>query len=58
MWIWKSCSFAWIEGRYKHTLDVDVYSWPGNDWEVYCTRFGSTVPGGRYNRGGKHDNRA
>lgn len=56
VWIWKRCSFAWINGSYKHTLDVDVYSYPGNGWQVYCSRYGSTVPGARFNCGKAHYN--
>ena len=35
VWIWKMCNFSWIGGSYTHTLNVDVYSWPGNSYNVY-----------------------
>lgn len=54
VWIWKRCSFSWVGGSYKHTLDVDVYSWPGNDWAVYCTWRGDIVPGGWIDCGRAH----
>jgi hypothetical protein len=41
-------------GSYQHTLDVDVYSYPSNEWAVYCTRFGNTVPGAQFTCGKAH----
>jgi hypothetical protein len=54
IWIWKRCSFSFIGGSFKHDLDVDVYSWPGNDWEVFCTRRGKTVPAAVFKCGKAH----
>jgi len=53
-WIWKRCSFEWINNSYQHTLDVDVYSYPANDWAVYCTRYGKTVPKAEFKCGKRH----
>jgi hypothetical protein len=57
IWIWKSCSFSCVGGSYKHTLDVDVYSRPGNDWDVYCTFQGKAVPKAVFKCGKAHYNR-
>ena len=54
IWIWKRCSFSWIGGSFKHRLDVDVYSWPSNDWEVFCTKGGDFVPGAKFHCGKAH----
>lgn len=54
IWIWKRCSFSFIGGSYQHRLDVDVYSWPGNDWEVFCTKGGDFVPGAKFHCGKAH----
>jgi hypothetical protein len=55
VWIWKRCGFSFVNGNYKHELDVDVYSWPGNEWDVFCTRRGNTVPGAKFKCGRAHE---
>ena len=52
--IWKQCNFSWVNGSYTHTLDVTVYSWPGNAYNVYCNHWGATVSGANFNCQGAH----
>lgn len=51
--IWNECNFDFY-GSYNHTLDVSVYSWPGNAYNVYCDHWGSTAPGGQFSCEGAH----
>ncbi len=54
VWIWKMCNFSWIGGTYTDTLLVEVYSWPGNRYGVYCSHWGSFVPGAKFSCSSRH----
>lgn len=54
LWIWKWCNFSFTGGTFTHTLDVTVYSFPGNQYSVSCNHWGSTAPGARFNCQGRH----